>query len=132
MKEEKPKRGRPRKFPEKAEYPNPDCEPATKGYVKCIARLLVKKQTKHIYYSVGNRTGLLIALMTCVSFVVAVALLAEGELGSALMLGFVGLCLLAVTYEFENIYISGDIREPTKHIQKYVPPEECNPKKECE
>lgn len=135
MTEAKRGRGRPKKVVEPI---NPDYEPATKGFVKCIARKLnAHKHTMdfnsilsyHVYSNL-----FLFVISACVAkmavdthdvLLIVVSLLCAGA-------AIVILCAAANEYVEQSTSdtknYSGEIN---KAIQKYEPPT-CEPKKECE
>ena len=120
---------------------NPDCEPATKGYVKCIARKFHKEQV------VGNlkhqQEGHLIDcagwLILSIFFGIMSFLTSSIYMiiGLFISLGFIADHFLDYQGAHDTIRCS---RENTEFIQKYIPPEEIQricevfnkPKKECE
>ena len=138
-------RGRPRKDgqPNKSNVPmqkNPDCEPATKGYVKCIARKFYQEQIiknlEHRQGSIGVDAG----FWFIVTIMFGVLYLINSRI-EVLTLFFISLALLInaliqYTGYLDTIRCSG---KNTDFMEKYVPPEEIqrvcevsNKKKECE
>ena len=134
--------GRPRKNPRLASQQatidaieTPDCEPATKGFVKCIAR----KTSTHTHPIDCEELHAVIVLtnssvILCLGVILAYA---SGATGAAIVIGGVTcLCIMFVyvindrrRYEQTGgVEVCGSTYEA---IQKYEPPK-CEEKKECE
>lgn len=133
----KPSRDTNGKFAKKPE--NPDCEPATKGYVKCIARTVISKH-KH-YQSSSRKDGteigfLLFAAVWLFSglFSLNAALPTHYFEQISWLSGFAAIIMV-----FVNIDVSGigsnythNGESDIKAIQKYEPPKCESPKRDCE
>ncbi|MDD2246422.1 MAG: hypothetical protein PHC39_05005 [Proteiniphilum sp.] len=128
-------RGGPKKVRETEKPANPDCEPATKGFVKCIARTLVDKQSSHFYYE--NRDSdcggmFSFAVGTFAFFVWGFAMSVDNVPMVAWASGvIVIMCIVGIAEMYINKpNIRLNTRDYCKAIQKYEPPT-CE-KKECE
>ena len=127
-------RGRPRKTePVQTTPTNPDCEPATKGYVKCVARTLVDKIGDAVGTSHEGEGLLSIViggfLFVCYCF----AMTAKTEPIAAWACGVGALAMLSAWGEIlihDHKLISHQNQDTMPHIQKYTPV--CEEKKECE
>ena len=145
MTEVKRGRGRPRKVVEPEAPKNPDCEPATKGFVKCIARTVVNESVKHTH-PFGR--DLLSENLCAVSLlgVFGFGLVAICEYGALNIHGWFPTCvlgfLISVGITGATIVTSEQTERggqtwrgeyqwghPIPQIQKYEPP--CEKKKEC-
>jgi hypothetical protein len=138
MTEEKKRgRGRPKKE-EKVE--NPDCEPATKGFVKCLMR---KYDNGHTHKQRGGGLAMIaLALLFGVVWLACVTM-PNPSMGAnqplyAWMFGSLAAVSVVAAYEIASIG-EGRTTEPNntmwcthpEYIRKYEPPT-CEPKKECE
>jgi hypothetical protein len=116
---------------------NPDCEVATKGYVKCIAR----KTTKHAHAQTCRSTFTLLSVLflTC-SWVVCAFIIHDSTI--AWISGVGALMMVAVALDHDADYagktetsdIDGNPITPhgyPEYLQKYTPPT-CEKKKECD
>jgi len=119
--------GRPRKQPE-----NPDCEVATKGYVKRVARQYHEQQTvknmKHRQGSEGSIMAFMWALVTigCLAW-----WFSTKDITAQISCVVTG--LLFANAMFVAVGWVDTIRESYKHtdfMQKYEPP--CEPKRGCD
>ena len=128
MTEQKRARGRPKKAAE-----NPDCEVATKGYVKCVARKL--GEHTHENFKIKMSDGVL-------AFVGIVGLISIGEAGY--ILDQISIPTLLMTFVFFGMYslVAGMVTshgctetsydlDEVKAIQPHTEPP-CEPKRECE
>jgi len=109
--------GRPRKQPE-----NPDCEVATRGYVKCVARNISHHNHK-------QRCFPIITLLLSVSSVaIWVLSLNQFALGLAIVSTAV---LIDLWFVFDNRMETREaLLDNPEAIQKYEPP--CEPKRGCD
>ncbi len=121
--------GRPRKQPE-----NPDCEPATKGYVKCLMRKsLAHSHAQNVTFGVIASALVIGGLLTlCLA-------LGEGQTWKALspqwfapMLMFTMSCLVVMIdlMRSDAERVCCNSTSGINEIQKYEPP--CEPKRGCE
>jgi hypothetical protein len=115
---------------------NPDLEPATKGYVKCVARKTTDHEHSVTYPTVGLFIGS--AGLMCAWFWMAT--LHESTLCwitgiGALMMFWIGVC-----FDFsdgtmtETSNLDGGAHTPYRYpdyLQKYIPPP-CEKKEDCE
>lgn len=126
-------RGRPWKVVEPDATKNPDCEPATKGFVKCVVRKAAEHKHKFGFdlWPMIVVIGILsLAWVFCVS-------IHESNLAwitgiGALMMISVGVCF-DEDKKTETSTIDGSFGTPytyPDYIKKYTPPV-CEPKKEC-
>ena len=128
-------RGRPRKTePVQTKPTNPDCEPATKGYVKCVARKIINNGG--IYFEAVNPSLSINNFIGIVAFLFGiwwVAAVAFQDSTVAWVMGVASICMLSVATEMSwhkhevIVKLNGD-KEPA--FQKYTPV--CEEKKECE
>jgi len=111
---------------------NPDCEPATKGYVKS----LIRKTRDHTHR--GEWDGLLTTMALCggwlITFILGAFIMSGSssvqELGNKWFIPFFlfSIAISCMFVEFMNLYYK-EIEEATpKELQKYTPPR----KDECE
>jgi hypothetical protein len=118
--------GRPRKQPE-----NPDCEPATKGFVKCVARQYHEQQTeKNMEHRRGSE------LLSVYTWAIATAMLGIAWL----VMGddaFSTITICSALLFVNSIIMWGGwvdtIHYSWKHtdfMQKYEP--QCEPKRGCD
>ena len=114
---------------------NPDCEPATKGYVKCVAR----KTMKHTHMvDIDNLLTANFVSNSCVcliSFALIIHIL-DVDLVSVLLCligGFVSLMIVIsimwINAEAETSDVNFEV-DLHRAIKKHTPPE-CEKKKEC-
>lgn len=121
------KRGRPKKAAE-----NPDCEVATKGYVKCVARKL--GQHTHDNFTVVISSGLFAAISIFALVVFGSDHMTINEISiPTILMAFtlLGLynCLVGL-FNFMSTGCSRDLNE-IDNIQPHTEPP-CERKKECD
>jgi len=128
MTEPKRGRGRPRKE-QPVEETNPDCEIATKGFVKCIARDLIE-EGNHNYYEnkpeeFSGATGIIMICLLTLGCVLALAI--KSEPVAAWVCGTGAVVLVTVMIELEQIKSPKIVRkvEVPTHLKKYKPKKEC-------
>lgn len=121
------------KFTKKKKKPeNPDCEPATKGFVKCI----VRKAAEH-KHAINIDNCIVMFLAVLLSFVWVWAAVYHDSI-LALTTGIGALMMFTVGFSFEGSHTGTsniDGRICTEYIypdylKKYTPPV-CEKKKEC-
>lgn len=111
---------------------NPDCEPATKAYVKCIARKL-QKSSEHKHQTYLGWSIVVIGILSALALMCGAGSLTDINWTT---IGFV-FVLLAFVRMFE--WFIGEDHNTTKsngiadipQIKKYEPPV-CKDKKECD
>ena len=135
MTAEKRGRGRPRKNPqEESGQKNPDCEPATKGYVKCLCR----KISEHRHPQ--NAFPFLAIGATAISSIVIILELitpatnsfSECEWYSMCTILIVGIIMAIDTIGFISLERTGKPTEYNANIIKRYEPPVCKDKSECE
>lgn len=115
-----------KEMPDALKVANPDCEPATKAYVKHIARTLVKSQCNHVFYknvpelAVSAISAMILALLWACAMVAG----SHPEMAWACGVGAVVSASVAFDAAFPP-KIEAEIREPVDEIKKYK-------SKECE
>ena len=128
-------RGRPRKTePVQTKPTNPDCEPATKGYVKCVARTLVDRMGQEIEANGVNSDPGNMLIISSLGFVFAwmLAMFVRTEPVAAWASGCSAIVLLICGHEVwaHDHHIHTCKSYEIRSIQKYTPV--CEEKKECE
>ena len=119
-----------RKLEEEAKKRNPDREPATKGYVKCLIRNTREHTHRYNDYPLLSSLGLGIGWMVAIIILVAQSRSGLNSLGAVIAFA------LACTITFlDGIYKNDStegVRESTnpKIIQKYNPPP-CKQSDDC-
>jgi len=124
--------GRPRKQPE-----NPDCEVATRGYVKCVARKMTC--IKHTHETANGDATEAIGIATMVLIFVSIIgwLLASKSETSGMVTMFASIfwtsfviflaCACNASVSIDKAELSDYIPD---YLKKYEPP--CEPKRGCE
>ena len=126
---------------------NPDCEPATKGYVKCVARTLVSNTANHVYYTTeesednidnNEMLGVLLTTMFMCWAGAWVIIMVTPSINNPIAAWIAGTnaitmfsilaVMLTVGHHTHKIVLK--VKEPIKAFQKYTPV--CEEKKECE
>lgn len=138
MVEVKKTRGRPRKD---KPVENPDCAPATKGYVKCQIRHLIRI-SNHEHDLGGDNIVAAIGITTilgfCITGVVFMFIAGKPELSwwcsvvTSTMIVFGSLAVACVVSDMKTdsaMINDGDI---SPAFEKYEPPVVCTPKRGCE
>lgn len=111
---------------------NPDCEPATKGYVKCVARNVIQHDGYQYYYNEsGHWQGVLSGACSIILiFAWALAMDAKTEPIAAWVIGMSAILCAIMAIEAHCMpKIYAEEREH-KSLEKYEPP--CDPKRGCE
>jgi hypothetical protein len=137
------KRGRPKKVVEPVEQPNPDCEQATKGFVKCLMRKYDKNHTHK--QRGGGEVSFVLAIVLAIAFVGLLTFRFDGV--------YIWMTALATAVAVASAWDHNTVTEvetrpatgdglcdhPPKYLEKYYPPtpqqlyfEEHARKKECE
>jgi hypothetical protein len=132
------KRGRPRKnpvaipFDKNLNVVNPDCEPATKGYVKRIARAVVNN-TEHTHKTVGSgwgffSTSTISMIISGILWAVAIRISDTAQyqtmLATIFWMSFIIWCgSLQEELDISSEYVMDKI---PKSLKKYEPPEKTD------
>ena len=139
-------RGRPRKDgqPNKSSssvpvQKNPDCEPATKGYVKCIARQVSDHRHEQNFIPFFN-----CAIAIICWFVIVYAIVIKVAMPETIYWAISAIAIVTALSTFDGFLNDVGVTNTSNKanceaIQKYIPPEEIqrvcevfNKKKECE
>jgi hypothetical protein len=135
MAETKRGRGRPKK---ERVIENPDCEPATKGFVKCLMR---KYDGKHTHEQTSGGFALFLLSGMFVAAWLALVTIRPGVIDPVYiwMAGLFAVVTAVAAYELESVGgyrtapPTGMFERDPKYLQAYEAPKvECEPKKECE
>jgi hypothetical protein len=138
VKEKKPKRDSNGKFAS-AQPNNPDCEPATKGFVKCIARTVHSSCIKNSHAKLSKRASsgdisFLAGMVACLFWLFMLSNHFEGSF--TFTVGIAALVMIVIGLDVDNGMSGIDLeyqypQEVPKSIQKYEAPK-CEERKECE
>lgn len=119
-------RGRPRKQPE-----NPDCEPATKGYVKCVARKLISGP---IDKAGGAFNSAIIWMIIAAAFTVTMCAISGPHTDPFSTLNWATVAfMISFALGVHDVvlgYYLFSYPEQYDYVRKYKPP--CEPKRGCE
>lgn len=128
MTEPKRKVGRPHKVVEDV---NPDREPATKGYVKCIGRTYHKKQTQYILEH--RRESSIISVLTwgIISTFAGVWSIASNYYNPAVIAFYVSLAF-AFNSTLQVVGYSDTINSSQRKGIEFLEEAKCEKKKDCE
>jgi len=118
-------------------FKNPDCEPATKGYVKCLMRKIHThyhgQNISCVFTLSGAACGWFITLMACFGFGTSATASPFGfypPVGYGLILSIV-LTLVGLDLCYSNNACVSTEEDIPSVIKKYTPPT-CEKKDECE